>query len=181
MLQQGDILSSNSSNSVSSGGENRGAQPGATAILRRWVSCLCLGWHRGAGGCHSLPPGQPWEWAAPWAAPLCPRAEPAAWAPLRVAEPAATADTGPIRKRQAWTLRATNFPRLPKSRSCSYVLSLELKDLTELAVVERTPRNHNTAVHALVSREGTSGKSFRCPGTTPLKLRLGHPPTLSPQ
>lgn len=59
-LQQGDILSNSSSGRVSSSsGEDRGAQPRATAIPRRWVSCLCPGWHCGAGGCHSARLGSP--------------------------------------------------------------------------------------------------------------------------
>lgn len=65
----------------------------------------------------------------------------------------------------------------------SYVLSQGLKALTELAVVASTHPNHNPVVYDVVSRArtGTSGKSFRSPGTTHSRLKLGHFPALCPQ
>lgn len=45
---------------MSSGGEDRRAQAGATAIPWLWVSCLYVAWHRKVCSCHS-----PRSWAAP--------------------------------------------------------------------------------------------------------------------
>lgn len=123
-------------------------------------------------------PGQPREWAAPWAAPLCPRDEPAAWAWPRVENLPlllAPSGSGNVRRGHCWL---QTFPGSPNpedqgsSSDCSksQVRNQALQILQLLRSLKETAPACRTFLKG-VSSSQASVDLLAHSSTLPLQLR----------